>query len=247
MALPRRIINICIKAVSLLLLLAGISLIIGGAFLLHKYRSHGLFFSNFYILLPALLAVISGLLILISGSLGCVLSSSDPSCCLQGLFVYILIVVFCAVSTTAALASVYTDKLDADLAPLKDVFQNYSGNNQDVNTRAVNALQSELQCCGVKYYTDWLDTPWFNHSGKYEVPVSCCNKTFDTCNGTLHIPAVLCNEGCQIKFEKQLSLMLRVIMIASLVVILVLVFSWMSVGYLMKHQPPLEYQILNQE
>ncbi len=35
-------------------------------------------------------------------------------------------------------------QLDADLAPLKDVFQNYSGNSQDPDTKAVNALQREV-------------------------------------------------------------------------------------------------------
>lgn len=35
-------------------------------------------------------------------------------------------------------------QLDADLAPLKDVFQNYSGNSQDPDTVAVNALQREV-------------------------------------------------------------------------------------------------------
>lgn len=52
----------------------------------------------------------------------------------------------------------------------------------------------QLQCCGVMNYTDWLQTPWFNHSGKYEVPQSCCNKTFHSCNGTLDAPMSLYNE-----------------------------------------------------
>ncbi len=86
------------------------------------------------------------------------------------------------------------------------MFQNYSGNSQDPDTKAVNALQREvfvqkylgflylanqigtlfllqLRCCGVKNYTDWLETPWFNHSGKYEVPLSCCNKNFPPAMG----------------------------------------------------------------
>jgi len=105
-----------------------------------------------------------------------------------------------------------------DLAPLKDVFQNYSGISQDPDTKAVNALQCEvfaqkcsismclvkldcntffllqLRCCGVYNYTDWLETPWFNHSKKYEVPLSCCNKKFHDCNGTLDSPLLLYNE-----------------------------------------------------
>lgn len=240
----RRTLIIFIKTASLLLLLLGICICVGGVFLLLKYRYTGLFFSSFYIVLPVLVAVISGLFLLLSGSIGCVLSHSDSSC-LQAWFVYFLTVVCCVMSTAAALAYIHTDKLDVDLAPLKDVFQNYSGNSQDPDTRAVNVLQSELRCCGVTNYTDWMDTPWFNHSGKYEVPQSCCKKNFHTCNGTLDLPVLLHTEGCQIKFKNKLQLVLQVIIIASFVVILILIFSGISTGHLMKHHPPQEYQILD--
>ncbi|XP_057189703.1 tetraspanin 37 isoform X2 [Triplophysa rosa] len=246
MDLTKRTLNIFIKCACLVLLLFGIWMCLGGVFLLLKYRYTGVFFSSFYIDLPVLLAVISGVLLFIGGSLGCVLSRID-SPCLQALFVYFLIVVCCAMSTASALAYFHTGKLDVDLAPLKDVFQNYSGDSQDPDTRAVNALQSELKCCGVTNYTDWMDTPWFNHSGKYEVPPSCCNKTFHICNGTIYSPKLLYNEGCQSKFKDKLHLVLVVIMLASFGVILTLIFSAISVGHLMKHNPPQEYQILDQQ
>ncbi|XP_016402507.1 tetraspanin-3-like, partial [Sinocyclocheilus rhinocerous] len=143
--------------------LAGITGL-GGSFLLHKYLVYGVFFSSFYIILPALLAVVGGVILFISGCIGCVVSNKKPSCG-HGLFVYLLIIVWCIVGTTAALAYTNKGKLDVDLAPLKDVFQNYSGNSQDPDTKAVNALQREIvslfcYSCGVKNYTDWLETPW---------------------------------------------------------------------------------------
>lgn len=60
--------------------LFGIFICLGGAFLLHKYRYNGLFFSSFYIVLPVLLAVVSGVILLIGGSLGCGLSHTNSSC-----------------------------------------------------------------------------------------------------------------------------------------------------------------------
>ncbi len=119
------------------------------------------------------------------------------------------------------------------------MFQNYSGNRQDPDTKAVNALQREvfvqrylgflylaksdwyifllqLRCCGVKNYTDWLETPWFNHSGKYEVPLSCCNKNFPSCNGTLDSPQLLYNE-VRITFE--LPYLLDIILIFSCLIL----------------------------
>ncbi|XP_067219223.1 tetraspanin 37 [Chanodichthys erythropterus] len=245
MAALRRVFGIFLKIACLLLLLAGITGL-AGSFLLHKYRVYGLFFSSFYLILPALLAVVGGVILLISGCFGCLVSNKKTSC-LHGLFVYILIIVFCVVGTTAALAYSHKRKLDVDLAPLKDVFQNYSGNSQDPDTKAVDALQRELQCCGVNNYTDWLETPWFNHSSKDEVPLSCCNKTFHYCNGTLHFPVLINNEGCQVKLERKLLLVVDSIMITSLVVFFVMVMSWIAVAQLMKHQPPQEYRILDKE
>lgn len=60
--------------------LCGICLCVGCAFLLVKFRFTGVFFSSFYIVLPVLLAVISGVFLLFGGSIGCVLSNSDSSC-----------------------------------------------------------------------------------------------------------------------------------------------------------------------
>ncbi|KTG45309.1 hypothetical protein cypCar_00016013 [Cyprinus carpio] len=237
--------RILLKIASLILLLAGITGL-GGSFFLHKYKVYGVFFSSIYIILPANLAIAGGVVLLISGCIGCSVSNKKPSCG-HGLFVYLLIIVWCIVGTTAVLAYTHKGKLDEDLAPLKDVFQNYSGNSQDPDTKAVNALQRELQCCGVKNYTDWLETPWFNHSGKYEVPLSCCNNTFHSCNGTLDSPQLLYNGGCQEKIEKKLLLSVQVIIITSLVVLFLLIMSWIIVAQLMRHQPPQEYRILDQE
>ncbi|XP_073705864.1 tetraspanin 37 [Garra rufa] len=245
LALARRVLGIFIRIAALLLMLAGVTGL-GGSFFLHKYKVYGVFFSSVYITLPAKLAVAGGVLLLISGCTGCLVSTKKPSCG-QGLFVYLLIIVWCIVGTTAALAYTHKGKIHADLAPLKDVFQNYSGNSQDPDTKAVDVLQRELQCCGLRNYTDWLETPWFNQSGKYEVPLSCCNKNIHSCNGTLDSPQLLYNEGCQIKFEEKLLLSVNVIIITSLVVLFLLVLSWIIVAQLMRHQPPQEYRILDQE
>uniref|UniRef100_A0A673MNT9 Tetraspanin 37 n=1 Tax=Sinocyclocheilus rhinocerous TaxID=307959 RepID=A0A673MNT9_9TELE len=156
--------------------LAGITGL-GGSFLLHKYLVYGVFFSSFYIILPALLAVVGGVILFISGCIGCVVSNKKPSCG-HGL--------------------VFAQKSPGFLC----VF-----------------------CCGVKNYTDWLETPWFNHSGKYKVPLSCCNKNFHSCNGTLNSPQLLYNEGCQIKLEENLLLAVHFIIIISLVVLFLLVSS----------------------
>uniref|UniRef100_A0A8C1MAQ5 Tetraspanin 37 n=1 Tax=Cyprinus carpio TaxID=7962 RepID=A0A8C1MAQ5_CYPCA len=173
----------------LLINLAGITGL-GGSFFLHKYKVYGVFFSSIYIILPANLAIAGGVVLLISGCIGC-----------SVLCIFSLLCV-CYI----------------DIKHLFYVFQNYSGNSQDPDTKAVNALQRELQCCGVKNYTDWLETPWFNHSGKYEVPLSCCNNTFHSCNGTLDSPQLLYN-GVQILFTFELPYLLDIILILSCLIL----------------------------
>lgn len=59
--------------------LAGITGL-GGSFFLHKYNVYGVFFSSLYIILPAKLAVAGGVVLLISGCIGCSVSSKQPSC-----------------------------------------------------------------------------------------------------------------------------------------------------------------------
>uniref|UniRef100_A0A3Q4HZX1 Tetraspanin 37 n=1 Tax=Neolamprologus brichardi TaxID=32507 RepID=A0A3Q4HZX1_NEOBR len=59
------------------------------------------------------------------------------------------------------------------LVRLSVLFENYTGSSEDSNSRSVDAMQEELKCCGVKNYTDWLETTWFNKSGKLRFPYSC--------------------------------------------------------------------------
>lgn len=130
------------------------------------------------------------------------------------------------------------------------MFQNYSGNSQDPDTVAVNALQREvfaqkylgflylaksdwytfllqLQCCGVKNYTDWLETPWFNHSGKYEVPLSCCNKNFHSCNGTLDSPQLLYNE---VQITIELPYLLDIILLFSCLILQKVIIPFITIS-----------------
>uniref|UniRef100_A0A8C1WZT3 Tetraspanin 37 n=1 Tax=Cyprinus carpio TaxID=7962 RepID=A0A8C1WZT3_CYPCA len=168
--------------------LAGITGL-GGSFFLHKYKVYGVFFSSIYIILPANLAIAGGVVLLISGCIGCSVLCIFSLLCgaLWVLLLYWHILI---------------------------------KGSQDPDTKAVNALQREvfLQCCGVKNYTDWLETPWFNHSGKYEVPLSCCNNTFHSCNGTLDSPQLLYNE-VQILFTFELPYLLDIILILSCLIL----------------------------
>ncbi|XP_053291024.1 tetraspanin 37 isoform X1 [Pleuronectes platessa] len=225
------------------LLLGVLGLVVGlsGVYLLMKYWQGSLCFSNAYITMPAILTLASAAFLVASGCLGSWLSLRD-SICLQGLFVYLLVVVFCLESTATALAYYHSVKLDSETASLSGVFQNYTGKSDDPSSRAVDTMQEQLQCCGVHDYRDWLTTSWFNRTGELALPQSCCNSTFLSCNGT--VEQQIYKQGCQVKLEKALQFVLRFIIWGLPVVFLVEVVVLIMLAQLMRERPFMEYQIL---
>lgn len=226
-----------------LLWVVGLLVGLSGVYLLMKYRHSSLFIAQAYITMPALFALTSAAVLLATGCLCSRLSMRD-SPCLQGLFVYLLVVVFCLESTALALAYFHSVKMGSDIAPLSEVFQKYTGSSQDANSRAVDATQEELQCCGVNDYRDWLETTWFHQTGGLEVPHSCCNTTFPSCNGTLDLPEQLYAEGCHLKLEKALQYVLNFIIWTSPLVFLLEVVLLLMVAQLMRKPSFVEYQVL---
>lgn len=242
----RRPLKIFLQIACQLLWLAGLVVGLSGVYLLLNYRKNGLFFSQSYIFLPAVLALASATFLFASGSLGCWVSVKR-SAFLQALFVYLLVMVFCLQATAAALAYFHSAKVHAEMAPFRGVFQRYTGSSQDPDSNAVDATQEELQCCGIHNYTDWLSTPWFNHSGGVQVPHSCCNSTFYTCNGTLERPWQLYPQGCQVKLEEALLFVLSLIIWSSMAVALVEMAGFVTVAHFMRDRPLQEYHILDRE
>ncbi|KAA8581985.1 hypothetical protein FQN60_008725 [Etheostoma spectabile] len=202
-------------------LLGVVGLVVGlsGVYLLLNYTQSSLFLTHSYIPLPAFLALASAAFLLASGCLGFWLSFKD-STFRQGL-------------------------LESEIAPLRGVFQNYTGNSQDLNSRAVDAAQEELQCCGVHDYRDWLETSWFNRTGGLCVPHSCCNSTFPSCTGAVDQPWQLNAQGCQVKLENRLQFVLSFLIWGSPLVFLVEVVLFLTMAQLMKHQPVKDYQVLD--
>ncbi|XP_076013605.1 tetraspanin 37 isoform X2 [Genypterus blacodes] len=213
------------------------ALVVGlsGFYLLFKFRHCSLFFSQSYIMLPAVFALASAAFLLVSGCIGLGLTTRESSF-LQGLFVYLLVVVFCLESTASVLAYFHSGQLDSNLAPLGGVFNKYTGSSEDPTSHSVDATQEEFQCCGVHGYRDWVKTTWFNHSGGHGVPHSCCDHTIHSCNATLDQPWQLYPEGCQMKLKETFMFVLSVISWSSLLVLLVEILGFLAVGQLMRDE-----------
>ncbi|XP_047467776.1 tetraspanin 37 isoform X2 [Mugil cephalus] len=203
-----------------LLSVLGFGVALSGIYMLMTFRQNSHLVSQADISLPATLAFISAGLLLFTGFLGSWLSHKDSSC-LQGVFVYMLVVVFCVESTASALAYYHSTKVDSEMGTISGIFQNYTGSSQDSMSRAVDATQEELQCCGVHGYTDWLETSWFIRTGRLAFPQSCCNTTFTSCNGTVEQPWQLYTQGCQVKLRKAIQFVLSLLIFGTPVVFLV--------------------------
>ncbi|KAI3367548.1 hypothetical protein L3Q82_026404 [Scortum barcoo] len=199
-----------LKLMSQLLWVVGLVVGLGGIRLLMKYRQNSIFFSDDHITLPAFLALACAVLLVLSGCLGTWVSLRD-STFLQGLFVFLLVLVFCLESTAWALAYFHSTELDSEIAPLGGLIQNYTDPSQDPKSKAVDAMQEKLQCCGVHDYRDWLETSWFYSKGGGLVPHSCCNSTFPFCKGSVNQPWQLYRQGCQMKMEMALQFVLTVV------------------------------------
>ncbi|XP_055017995.1 tetraspanin 37 isoform X2 [Boleophthalmus pectinirostris] len=225
--------------------LVGMMVGLAGLYLFMMFRqSSATFFSpSSYMMLPFFFTFATAVFLLVGGFLGSWVSTKD-SVCLQGLFVYLLFVVFCLGSTASALTFHHTVMLDSELDPLSDVFKNYTGNSYDQDSRTVDALQEKMQCCGVQNYTDWRDTSWFIHNGGHILPLSCCNQIFTSCNGTVLQPDHFYQTGCKVKLKVFFQFLLDTVMWMFAVVFLVLVILLVPTVMLMR-EPLLSYQYLD--
>lgn len=227
--------------------LVGMVVGLTGAYIWMKYKHSSLFFSSsiyMYMSLPVLVTLATGALLLFTGFMGTWVGSRD-SICLQGLFVYLLVVVFCLGSTASVLALHRSINLDSEVNPLAGVFENYTGSSQDPHSRAVDVLQESMKCCGVTNYTDWWDTSWFIRTGGHTLPLSCCNTTFTSCNGTVLLPSEFYHVGCETKLQTVFRFLLNMVMVMFGLVFLDLVMVLVATVQLMREPLPLLYEPLN--
>lgn len=193
----RRRIKAALQCVSHFQSLAGLVVSVVGVVLWMKYRQWSLFFSSMNMMLLVLFILVTGVLLMFTSFLASWVTRKD-SMCLQGWFVYALVVVFCVGSTASALALHHSYYLDSELQPLSGMIQNYTGSSQDPCSRAVDDLQESMECCGVHNYTDWQDTSWFKHTGGH-LPLSCC--ILAPCNDTVFLPFEFYDVGCEDKLH----------------------------------------------
>ncbi|KAM9807535.1 tetraspanin-3 isoform 2-T2 [Neosynchiropus ocellatus] len=158
-----------------------------GAYVFITYDNYDHFFEDVYTLIPAVVIIGVGALLFIIGLIGCCATVRES---------------YCGLTTVE----------DDVNKSIKNVYDQYNGTNSNAQSRAIDYIQTQLQCCGIQNYSDWQATPWFKESKTNSVPVSCCKRTVLACTGSLTRAQDLYQEGCEeLVVKKMKEIMMYVI------------------------------------
>ncbi|XP_069483069.1 tetraspanin-36-like [Ambystoma mexicanum] len=191
---------------------AGLSYV--GIYVINSYRNYDHFLEDRYTMLPAVIILSIAMVMFIIGLIGCYATIKESRVGL-GFFLFLLMIIFAAEVVAFVMGFVYRGKIRPDLdRSMSEVFKKYDGKNAE--SRAVDYLQEQLQCCGVSNYTNWEHIPWSNGTKNNSVPSSCCQHTANNCTGSLDELKKLNTEGCEEKLDHWLQ---HVLSYASLVIL----------------------------
>ncbi|KAM6227867.1 tetraspanin-3-like [Spheniscus humboldti] len=225
------------------------ALAFGGVFVILMYKNYRYLFQESFLSLPGWLAVAAALILLPTGVLA-ISISAKMSRYRQGALMYLLLVLLCLEISSAVLAQFYSIRMASELeSTMGYLIYQYNGtHSQGPGSRAVDAVQRELQCCGVQNYTDWLKATaasWRLPAEKTHVPESCCKEKYSHCRGDLGHLEQLFQEGCLKKMEDQLHFVMLYIFWCCTVLSVLELLAGFSNGILMRHQPFHDFRILD--
>ncbi|XP_026178048.1 tetraspanin 36 [Mastacembelus armatus] len=211
---------------SLIFLGAGAVLAYVGAYMIERFSNFQSFIQDEYTLIPAAIIIGISVVMFIFGLLGCCATIWESRMGLSFFFV-IIFIIFAAEVAALVFGFVYKGMLNGGLEKsMNVVFGKYNG-PEGGDSKAVDYLQTQLQCCGVKNYTSWSNTTWFN-SHNSTVPLSCC-KNSTHCTGRVDQPDLLYGEGCESKLEQLLQDVLTYATLVILGFALIKLFGMLSV------------------
>ncbi|XP_063036311.1 tetraspanin-36-like [Melospiza melodia melodia] len=220
---------------------AGLSYV--GAYVIHTYKSYDSFVQDKYALLPAVIIICVATVMFIIGLIGCCATFRESRVGL-GLFLAIILVIFIAEVSAFVFGFVYREKVKTDVqGTMRSVFEKYDGQNPE--SRVVDYLQEQLHCCGVKNYSDWTTSQWFNSTGNNSVPQSCCQQEAKNCTGHLDQPQELNTRGCAQELESGLQSVISYAMLVILGFAIIKFFGMLSVCVLTCKKEESGYQPLN--
>nr|XP_020639800.1 CD151 antigen [Pogona vitticeps]XP_020639801.1 CD151 antigen [Pogona vitticeps]XP_020639802.1 CD151 antigen [Pogona vitticeps] len=184
--------------------------------------------SNTY-MATAYILVVAGVVVMITGILGCCATFREQRSLLRVYF-FLLLCIFLLEIIAGILAYIYYQQLNAELKQnLKDTMtKKYQKEGEEGVTSAVDKLQQEFKCCGSHNYTDWSDSDWIKSAeGKgRKVPDSCCKTITKNCGDRDHPSNIYKEEGgCITKLENFIQEHLKIIGAVGLGIAFVQIFG----------------------
>ncbi|XP_041916730.1 CD151 antigen-like [Alosa pseudoharengus] len=153
----------------------------------------------------AYILIVAGIIVMITGVLGCCATFKEQKGLLRMYFV-LLLFIFLLEVLAGVLAYVYYQQLNAELKEnlRETMVQKYQQKNEEHITKAVDKLQQEFKCCGSNSSSDWSSSAWVR-SGEANgrlVPDSCCKTMTVECGKRDHPSNIYKVEGgCITKLE----------------------------------------------
>ncbi|XP_005996124.1 CD151 antigen isoform X1 [Latimeria chalumnae] len=163
----------------------------------------------------AYILVLAGVIVMVTGILGCCATFKEQKNLLRVYFV-LLLCIFLLEILAGILAYIYYQQLNEELKKnLKEtITRKYKQPNEEGVTRAVDKLQQEFKCCGSNDFEDWSESTWIkgNNTAGRKVPDSCCKTETPYCGKRNHPSNIYRVEGgCITKLGKFIQEHLRVI------------------------------------
>ncbi|XP_048360346.1 tetraspanin-3-like [Sphaerodactylus townsendi] len=221
-----------------------VAFLFGGAFVILTYKSYIVFFQNSFFSLPGCLALVIASLLFLTGALA-IFTPGKNSRHHQGTLMYLLMVLFCLEASSAVMTQVYSTQVAYQLT--SSVHSLFHGYNRPVpnypSNEAVDAIQQQLECCGIYNYTDWfvLALPSQLQRG----PKSCCKEVASDCTDNASLPETLFEEGCLSKLEKRVHFVRHYMNWCCVIGGCLEMLTVISNGVLMKQQPFQDFRILD--
>ncbi|XP_027387381.1 CD151 antigen isoform X3 [Bos indicus x Bos taurus] len=180
-------------------------------------------------LATAYILVVAGIVVMVTGALGCCATFKERRNLLR-LYFGLLLIIFLLEIIAGALAYIYYQQLNAELKEnLKDTMtRRYHQPGHEGVTSAVDKLQQEFHCCGSNNSRDWQDSEWIRsgEAGGRVVPDSCCKTVVPGCGRRDHASNIYKVEGgCITKLETFIQEHLRIIGAVGLGIACVQVFG----------------------
>ncbi|XP_075610977.1 CD151 antigen isoform X2 [Balearica regulorum gibbericeps] len=192
----------------------------------------------------AYILVVAGVVVMVTGILGCCATFKERRNLLRVYFI-LLLCIFLLEIIAGILAYIYYQQLSMELKQnLKNTMtQKYRKEGEESVTGAVDKLQQEFKCCGSNNYTDWADSMWIKspEANGRKVPDSCCKTITDLCGRRDHPSNIYKESGCITKLENFIQEHLKIIGAVGISIACVQIFGMIFTCCLYKSLKPEPY------